>query len=205
VLAADQRHRILQAVEAVVLARGYTEATITEIVLQAGISSKTFYKHFDDKQSAFRAALLLRANDALNQTRAASESVRPWPARVYASLQALIRFITDNPGTARLGIVEMQTAGSEALTEFHHWLRRYADSLAPRSNEGVTPIAHRAGVADQIAGAISQLLYDKVGGEELSRLPMVLPDLAEICLAPYIGPHQAAALVTALQADLPPD
>lgn len=197
--AAEQRERLLRALEEEVLIHGYTETTVADVVLRAGMSTKTFYKHFDDKQTAFRAALLPRATEVLTITRASSQSVRPWPARVATSLQALLGFLTENPQIAQLGIVEIQAAGPQALAEFHHWLRRYADSLAPRTSEISTHMGTRPGLADQIAGAISQLLYDKITAGEPEQLPKLLPDLIDICLAPYIGPRQAEAALTSLK------
>lgn len=192
-----QRERILAAVLGVVSDRGYIDATAVEIILQAEISSKTFYKHFPSKEAAFRALLQAHAKRVLAASETASQTATSWPLRVQTSIRELLRFLAENPTIARLGIVELQTAGPEAIAEFQRWLRRYADSLAPRPSEGSGFAPPRPGVSDQIAGAISQLLYDTFSGIQPSDPNSLMPDILEVTLAPYIGPRRASAFIAA--------
>jgi AcrR family transcriptional regulator len=190
-----QCDRILAAVFDVVSDRGYIDTTAVEIILRAGVSSKTFYKYFPSKESAFRALLQAQATRIFTASEAASQTSASWPMRVQASVRELLVFLTENPTIARLGIVEHQTAGAEAIAEFQRWLRRYADSLAPRPSEGSGFAPPRTGVSDQIAGAISQLLYDTFSGIQPGSPTDLLPDILEITLAPYIGPRRASTFI----------
>ena len=56
VVEASQRTRLLEAVGRAVAERGYAAATIDDVVRRAGVSKKTFYDHFADKQDCFLAA-----------------------------------------------------------------------------------------------------------------------------------------------------
>ncbi|MEA2379823.1 MAG: hypothetical protein QOD13_3730 [Thermoleophilaceae bacterium] len=56
VVEASQRTRLLEAVGRAVAERGYAAATIDDVVRGAGVSKKTFYDHFADKQECFLAA-----------------------------------------------------------------------------------------------------------------------------------------------------
>src|SRR5919106_1114372 len=56
VVTASQRTRLLEAVGRAVAERGYGAATIDDVVRGAGVSKKTFYEHFADKQDCFLAA-----------------------------------------------------------------------------------------------------------------------------------------------------
>ncbi len=196
--AVAQRARVEDAVERAVEEHGFAQATLADIILNAGISTKTFYKHFSDKPEAFRSAMRRHAELAFESTRAAGESRASWPERVHASLSQLLAFILENPNIARMCIVEMQTAGPEAIAELQRWLRRYADSLAPHGSEISMNTPVRTGLADQVAGAISQLIYDNINNGDLENLTDLLPDLLEIALAPYIGPRQAADFIAAV-------
>lgn len=191
----DQRNRILQAVRETVAEHGYANSTVMEIIIRAGISSKTFYKHFSDKLEAFRALMQITAEYTIAHIDSSLDAKVPWPERVYASLECLISIVAEHPQTARLGIVEIQAAGPEALTDYQHWLRQYATSLAPTTTEAFGRLPSRPGIADQTAGAISQLLYDSIVGNRISELPKLLPELVEIALAPYMGPQRAAKFV----------
>jgi AcrR family transcriptional regulator len=53
---ASQSARILQATATVVAERGFAAATVIEIARRAGVSRKTFYELFADKEDAFDAA-----------------------------------------------------------------------------------------------------------------------------------------------------
>ena len=55
-VAENQRERILAAVADVVSAASYGELTVEGIIVTAGISRRTFYEHFKNKDDAFLAA-----------------------------------------------------------------------------------------------------------------------------------------------------
>ena len=52
---AERRLQILTAARDVFAKRGYSQATIDDIVAQAGVARGTFYLYFEDKRSAFEA------------------------------------------------------------------------------------------------------------------------------------------------------
>src|ERR1700750_933600 len=56
VVEASQRSRLVEAVGRAVADKGYGAATIDDIVRGAGVSKKTFYEHFRDKEDCFLAA-----------------------------------------------------------------------------------------------------------------------------------------------------
>jgi AcrR family transcriptional regulator len=52
-----QRARILAAAVDVLVELGYGGITVTQLVSRAGVSRKTFYEHFEDREGCFVAAL----------------------------------------------------------------------------------------------------------------------------------------------------
>ena len=52
----SQRWRLLEAVTEVVAERGYEGASVAHVIAAAGVSRKTFYEHFADKEACFLAA-----------------------------------------------------------------------------------------------------------------------------------------------------
>ena len=52
----NQRERILPAVADVTSVAGYREMTVEDVIVTAGISRRTFYEHFTNKDDAFLAA-----------------------------------------------------------------------------------------------------------------------------------------------------
>ena len=53
---ASQRARMLEAMAHAVAAKGYAATTVADVVGGAGVSRKTFYEHFQDKEDCFLAA-----------------------------------------------------------------------------------------------------------------------------------------------------
>src|SRR5664279_207105 len=52
----SQRWRLLESMTEAVARRGYAEATVAEVIEIAGVSRKTFYEHFRDKEDCFLKA-----------------------------------------------------------------------------------------------------------------------------------------------------
>src|SRR6516164_3645667 len=55
-VAANQRERILSAVAEAVAELGYAEMSVEAVITRAGVSRRTFYEHFKNKEDAFLAA-----------------------------------------------------------------------------------------------------------------------------------------------------
>src|SRR5687767_6279952 len=55
-VAASQRGRLLVAMSDVVGEKGYAAATVADVLAKAGVSRRTFYEHFADKEACFLAA-----------------------------------------------------------------------------------------------------------------------------------------------------
>ena len=73
-VAENQRERILAPVADVVSAASYADMTVEGIIVTAGISRRTFYEHFKNKDDAFLAAYDEAAGQLLTAVRAAYES-----------------------------------------------------------------------------------------------------------------------------------
>src|SRR5213080_4602099 len=56
VVLASQRGRMLGAMADAVASKSYAATTVADVVAGAGVSRKTFYEHFRDKEECFLAA-----------------------------------------------------------------------------------------------------------------------------------------------------
>src|SRR4051794_24535271 len=52
----SQRGRMLAAMATAVGEKGYAEVAVADVIARAGVSRKTFYEHFENKQQCFLAA-----------------------------------------------------------------------------------------------------------------------------------------------------
>ena len=110
-----QRTRMLSAMAELVSERGAGNVSVAHVVERAGISRRTFYEIFSDREDCFLAAF----DDAIERI---AERVVPvyeqpgkWRERLRAALIEFLSFLDDDPGTGRLVVVETLGAGRRAL------------------------------------------------------------------------------------------
>ena len=115
VVARSQRTRIIYGTAEVMMAKGYANATVTDIVAAAGVARDVFYEHFTDKQHAFLEAQQHPTQYILDACSAAYFSVEGWPARMWSYLQTLLQLIASNPALSHLRLVECYAAGPAAM------------------------------------------------------------------------------------------
>lgn len=114
----NQRERVLDAAARAVAEKGYTATRVVDITDRAGVSRKTFYELFTDKEDCFLAAFDTVAGLMFGQVRTAFErdaAVRPWRERVRSGLQVFVDLLAAEPAFARMCLVEVKYAGPQAL------------------------------------------------------------------------------------------
>src|SRR5215218_1735566 len=63
----NQRERLFAAMVATVSEKGYEATTVADLVELSGVSRSAFYRHFDDKQACFLAAVKALVEPTLEQ------------------------------------------------------------------------------------------------------------------------------------------
>lgn len=100
------RQRIALASMAVFADRGLKDARVQDILEAAGVSRRTFYRHFSDKHAALEGVYLLTRDallDAFNSIEAAEESA--WTA-LNSLLDAYFEFHRSDRGLLRILVEE---------------------------------------------------------------------------------------------------
>jgi AcrR family transcriptional regulator/DNA-binding MarR family transcriptional regulator len=106
---------MLAAMVEVCAERGAANVTVAHIVARSGVSRRTFYEQFDDREECFLAAFDQAIARIAAQVIPAFETQGKWGDRVRAGLGALLAFLDEEPDVGRLCIVETLGAGSRAL------------------------------------------------------------------------------------------
>ncbi len=199
----NQRARILQATAAVTMDKGYANATVAEIVAEAGVAKEAFYRHFSDKEEAFLAAQEAPGQQMLDALVRAYFSAEEWPERVWRALRALLAAIAANPVMAHLRLVECYAAGAMAAQRGEEQTRSFTIFLEEGYRARPRASALPRLVPQAIAGGIMEIVQHEVGERRTLELPRRLPQLTYIALAPFLGPAEAIAKVRALIAAEP--
>jgi AcrR family transcriptional regulator len=187
----NQRERILAAVGDVVSVAGYRDMSVEDVIVTAGISRRTFYEHFKNKQDAFLAAydavlvqLLALVQDAIAQEESFS-------GRMRAGLSAFLDFLAREPGFARMCIVEALAAGPDAIARRNGAMSAFATLISDNARELGTPVEPQPLTAETIVGGIYEVVYTRIVRGDIRQLPELLPDLLYPALLPYEGKDAA--------------
>jgi AcrR family transcriptional regulator len=191
-VASNQRERILTAVIDAVSFKGYAAMSVDDVITAAGVSRRTFYDTFEDKEDAFLAAFDRVGAELLRRIGDAYDASKSFPEGVTACLRTFLEFVAAEPRYAELCIVEVLAAGPTAIERRNEVMRTLAElvvSGARRARPG--PLPPRI-TAETVIGGIYEVVYSRVLEGEASELPSLLPDLAYSVMLPYLG-HEAAA------------
>ena len=114
---ASQRTRLVDAMAHVVAEKGYGATTVADVVERAGVSRRTFYEQFADKEACFLAtydaglaAVLSRISEAVEVNPSAG-----WRERARSGVESFLALLASEPAFAQALQVEILTAGPAAL------------------------------------------------------------------------------------------
>ena len=186
VVLASQRGRLLDAMAQAVADHGYGATTVAHVVALAGVSRKTFYEHFSDKQDCFLALydtgiayVLGRIGEAL-----LSDTGNGAPrSRIGAGLRAFLEVLAEEPAFSRAIILEVHAAGAEALARrratLETFARRYEDinDQARAAGKSVPPLSHDIALA--LVGAILELVAIRIEDGDAAQLPGLAEPLTD--------------------------
>jgi AcrR family transcriptional regulator len=201
---ANQRERLFGAMVASVSARGYVASTVNDLVELSGVSSRTFYDLFDDKQSCFLEALEAMIQAAIAYAaQSAGEMIgeeRPggvrlpasehetnaevsWEERARWGFDAFAEMVVAQPAATRMALVEAYAAGPEAMVPVENavagfeWLTRQLIEQSPE----------RAGMpAEMIAahiGAQQEITRTRLREGKESELPALMDEIFALMIS----------------------
>ncbi|MGA9874321.1 MAG: TetR family transcriptional regulator [Solirubrobacteraceae bacterium] len=195
-----QRARMLTAMVDVLGEYGVRNVTVAHVVARSGVSRRTFYEVFVDREDCFLAAF----EDAIAKIAAfvvpAYEQETGWREQIRAGLVGLLEFLDCEPSLGRLVFVEVLGAGPRALARRARLLSAIVEVLDRGRVEsrlgGDTPSLTAEGVVGAVLSVLhTRLLADPTVAEPGSKIgtvrsgglvELVNPLMAMIVL-PYLG------------------
>lgn len=192
-VAANQRDRILAAVGPAVAELGYTEMSVEAIVARAGVSRRTFYEHFKNKEDAFLAAYDAVVRLQARQIRRAYFEERTVRDRLRAGIRAYMDFTAREPDLARMCIVEVLAAGPRAMAKRNEAMRMFAAIIEENIHELIPGCRRAALTAEMIVGGIHEVVMSRILANRIDELPAMADDLLATILMLDAGADQLGA------------
>jgi AcrR family transcriptional regulator/DNA-binding MarR family transcriptional regulator len=191
--AADlQRGRLLSATFALVGEQGFEGVSARRVAERAGVSNRTFYECFSDREDCFLAAFNHAVDGLELEVRVGWESELGWTARVRGALTTLLMILDREPVVARLVFVEALSAGPRVLARRARVLEQLAGVLDEGRVNAKAPAGLPGLVAEGVVGATFGVIHARL--LELRPAPFVglLGQLMATIVLPYRGSAAAA-------------
>jgi len=177
-----------QAVEEV----GYARMTVAQVISRAKVSRKTFYDVFVDREDCFLAAF----EQIVAQGRApiieAYDRETSWREGVRAGLTRMLRLMDEEPGLARLCVLEALGAGPRVLEVRAHVLDELAAVIdRGRSVGGAGTREPPQVTAEGVVGAVFAVIHTRLLEQRSGSLVGLLGPLMSMIVLPYLGARAA--------------
>ncbi len=179
-----QRDRLMRAMARTVAEYGYQETTVRRLLGRAGLSRRTYYELFEDKEDCFLAAYGEAVDHVMELVAEAYGEGGDPQERIERGLTAFLQFCADEPDIARMCIVEVLAAGPAARARRAETMERLASLMEGalnelRGDEVLSKLASRG-----LIGGVHELIYVPIDRGEVEHLP----ELAEQIVSSQIAP-----------------
>jgi AcrR family transcriptional regulator len=181
VVAESQRERMLVAMADAVAAKGYANVAVADVIERAGVSRRSFYEHFTNKEDAFLAAYdagVAGLLDAIGEAEeAAGAEGGGLLARARAGTEVYLQLLADNPAFARTFLIEVLGAGPAALVRRDAVHERFAERMAAIFDDIAADAGDLPRPAPYVFRAAVGAIHELVTATLLERGAEALPEL----------------------------
>jgi AcrR family transcriptional regulator len=156
----------MHAMVQLVRTRGYVSITGADLIELAGVSRKTLYAQFDNREDLLVATFSDASGAMLGQVRAATSRLRDSRSRMEALASTLCSVGFQAPGTIGLCAHDIAAAGSRGLGLRAQRMRDYANVIQDGGGDGASPSSPATVLAGAFHRAIQASLLADEGGPD---------------------------------------
>jgi AcrR family transcriptional regulator len=157
-----QRARMVAALVEVARERGVSGVTVAHVVARSGVSRRTFYELFEDREDCFLAGFDLAVQGAARRVLPAYGVRGTWRERVRAALGALLEYLDDEPGMGALCVVDTLGAGPVALERRTQVVQVLIDAVHEGRKEAKGAVKPTRLTAEGVVGAVLAVLHARL-------------------------------------------
>jgi AcrR family transcriptional regulator len=182
-----QRERLTAGMAHVVAEVGYEETTVERVLVESGISRRTFYELFDDREDCFLAAYDEAMQRVLRVVTDAYLDGDMPERRIEQALEAFLEFLATEPELARMCVVEVFAAGSRARERRAAVMERLAQLVQHALGElrGDDKLDRLS--AQALIGAVHELIYLPVDRRDSAALRGMASEIVATQVAPLVA------------------
>jgi AcrR family transcriptional regulator len=187
-----QRARLIGAMFDVATLRGAGSVTVAHVVARSGVSRRTFYEHFEDREDCLLAAFERALALACERVVPAYEARKGWRERISAGLIALLCVCDEEPSVARMLVFESRASGprvNERRAEVLARLTRIVDQGRTLTGTGKSGKATNisALAAEGTVGGVLAVIQARLTETKPKPLISLTNELMSMIVLPYLG------------------
>jgi AcrR family transcriptional regulator len=194
-VANNQRERIYGAMVAAVSTLGYEATRVADVVEISGVSSRSFYNLFANKEECFVATLKVMTKATAMAMTAASDADVDFDERLYRASKGFTDMVIAMPAAARFVIFDGYAAGPAAWETLDRSMGAIEELAKIRYGE----TSERAGTPDGLIaaqiGAVQEITRSRLRDDKVTELTEVIPELMDL-LQSYRPPPETLRLAT---------
>ena len=182
-----QRARMLAAMVEEVAERGVGNVTVSDVVARSGVSRRTFYEIFEDREDCFLAAFDNAIEKLTNAVIPAYEQKGAWQTKIRSALAALLEQLDREPAAGRLVIVETLGAGHNALEHRRRSIAQILTIVDQGRQESKSGAGAPLLTAEGVVGGALSVLHARLTEPNPGNLIELVNPLTSMIVLPYLG------------------
>jgi AcrR family transcriptional regulator len=182
-----QRQRLTAAMVHVVATVGYEETTVERVLVESGVSRRTFYELYADREDCFLAAYEAAMRRILGAVTDAYLDCDEPERRIEYALETFLALLAAEPDLARMCVVEVFAAGPRARelrAEAMEQLARLAEHALGelRGDDRLDRLSAQA-----LVGAVHELIYAPIDRRDTASLPGMASAIVATQVVPLVA------------------
>jgi AcrR family transcriptional regulator len=185
-VSSHQRARLHGAMIEIAGEHGYEAVTVRKLARLAGVSSRTFYKHFGEKEECLLSTYERLVRRTARRMVEAQRGGRDWRERLRRGLYMLAHDIAAEPKAARLVLVEAFVVGRPALERMSRTEAIFESVVGATFTQAPEEVAPPPLVAAGIVAGATRVARMRILAGGVGTAPPVVDELTEWALS-YTG------------------
>ena len=182
-----QRSRLLAATVQVLDQLGYERTTVAHITRRAGVSRRTFYDLFANREECVAAVVRHAAQLVGRELADVGIASLGWRERMRGGLWTILAFLEREPRLARVLVVHTLRGSGPVLRAREEIIDQLTAAVDAGRREGSRPNGCSPLTAEGVVGAALAILQARLTRKEYEPLTALLGELAAIVVLPYLG------------------
>lgn len=181
-----QRARLLKAMAEMAYEHGAGSASVALVAEQAGVSRRTFYELFHDREDCLVQALQAAIERACRRIAETHDPDAEWTQAIRSALCAVLQLFEDEPAMGKLAVVESLAAGPRALELHRETVAQIVTAVNARRGQAAVLPGALVLAEGAVGGAIS-LVHDRMLAGGAGALTSLVNPMTSMIVLPYLG------------------